>query len=246
MINLVNGEEKTVLSTLACTHTTPLIKIEGIATMNHQDDEAARITHEKVSAMMAAELNSLTTAERASILEDVHGVGDLPPEESSPTLMKQRLLQMDDALRSIPNKPAFDEAQHLCGGKPTGRVNDLAFRIRFLRAARYDPKEAATRMIGNLEAIRATYGSECLLRPLQLSDMMLDLGNQGPDNFWFSGNFVQVMPFRDRLGRRIVSRSGRTIFDNNEGDYKTRVGILLFAGYLAKETKGRIRPSSFV
>lgn len=199
--------------------------MEGIATVD-QDDEAARITHEQVSVMMAAELNSLTTAERASILDDVHGVGDLPKEETNPNLMTQKFLEMDAVLRSIPIKPAFDEAQHLCGGKPTGRVNDPAFRIRFLRAARYNPRDAASRMIGNLQAIRDAFGSEGLVRPLQLNDMMLDLGNMGTDTFMFSGNFFQVMPFRDRVGRRIVVRSGRTIFDVKDVDYKTRVRFL--------------------
>lgn len=192
--------------------------------MNHVDDETARITHEQVNAMMAAELNSLTTAERSTILEDLHGVGDLPPEELNPSLMNKKLLQMDVALRSIPIKPAFDEAQRLCGGKPTGLVNDPTFRIRFLRAGRYDPNDAAIRMINNLRMIRETFGQEGLVRPVQLNDMMLDQGNQGSDTFVFSGNFFQVMPFRDRLGRRIIVRSGRTVFENPvEVDYKTKV-----------------------
>ncbi len=191
----------------------------------NNDDEAARITHEKLSAMMAAEMNSLTTAERTVLLEDVHGVGDLLQEELDPNLMNERLLQMEIALRSIPIKPAYDEAQRLCGGKPTGRVNDPSFRIRFLRASRYDPKEAAIRLIGNLQIIFETYGPEGLVRPLRLSDMMLDMDNQGSDTFMFSGNFFQVMPFRDRLGRRIVVRSGRTLFEQNTFDYKTRVRL---------------------
>ena len=219
--------------------------IEASANMN-QHDETARITHEKVSAMMAAELNSLTTAERASILEDVHGVGDTPPEESNPNLMQQKLMEMDATLRSIANKPAFDEAQHLCGGKSTGLVNDPAFRIRFLRAARYDPRKAAIRMIRNLQVIRETFGLECLVRPIQLNDMILDRGNQGSDTFMFSGNFFQIMPFRDRLGRRIVVRSGNAISARGEPDYNTRVSIFVLAGDLVNETQEKIRPSSFV
>ena len=191
--------------------------------MMNNDDEAARITHEKVSAMMAAELNSLTTAERTVLLEDVHGVGELRQEELNPTLMNERLLHMELALRSIPIKPAYDEAQRLCGGKPNGRVNDPSFRIRFLRASRYDPKEAAIRLVENLQTIYETYGPEGLVRPLQLSDMMLDMDNQGSDTFMFSGNFFQVMPFRDRLGRRVVVRSGRSLFEDHTIDYQSRV-----------------------
>ena len=191
--------------------------------MMTDDDAIARTAHEQVSAMMAAELNSLTTAERTGVLEDVHGVGDMPAEELIPNVLNEKLLQMEMALRSIPLKPAFDEAQRLCGGKPTGLVNDPSFRIRFLRAERYDPHGAAVRLIGNIQIIYETFGPEGLVRPLQLSDMMLDAGNQGSDTFLFSGNFFQVMPFRDRLGRRIVVRSGRTFFGDHDVDYKTRV-----------------------
>ena len=101
-------------------------------------------------------------------------------------------------------------------------------------------------MIRNLQVIRETFGSECLVRPIQLNDMILDRGNQGSDTFMFSGNFFQIMPFRDRLGRRIVVRSGETITARGELDYITRVSTLVLAGDLVKETQEKIRPSSFV
>ena len=132
-------------------------------------------------------------------------------------------MNMDVAMRSILIKPAFNEAQRLCGGQPNGLVNDPSFRLRFLRAGRYDPRDAAMRMISNLQAIHETYGPEGLVRPLQLSDMMLDRGNQGSDPYLFSGNYIQVMPFRDRLGRRIVVHCGKRVFEGMELDIKTRV-----------------------
>jgi hypothetical protein len=198
-------------------------RVESRCTTIKDDDMAARHTHEQANAMMASELNSLTRAERSTLLEDVHGVGDLPPEESNPSLIQEKLRQMNHALFSIPVKLAFDEAQRLCGGKPGGLVNDPSFRIRFLRAERYNAREAAIRMVSNLEALRETFGQEALVRPIHLSDMMLDRENQGPEPFLFSGNCFQVMPFRDRLGRRIIVRSGRKLFTGDEVDVKTRV-----------------------
>ena len=58
----------------------PSIQWDTNSANMHQDDEAARSIHEQVSYMMASELNSLTVGQRATVLEDVHGVGDLPAE----------------------------------------------------------------------------------------------------------------------------------------------------------------------
>uniref|UniRef100_A0A7S4EK76 DUF6824 domain-containing protein n=1 Tax=Pseudo-nitzschia australis TaxID=44445 RepID=A0A7S4EK76_9STRA len=196
--------------------------------MTTNNVEELRATHHKVTAMMALELNSLTSAERATVLEDVHGVGDISPEERKPDVIKEKLYEMETALRSIPIKPAFDEAQQLCGGEPGGLVNDPSFRIRFLRAERFNVYEAAKRMVNNLQLIRETCGPECLLRPIHLSDMILDKENQGPDTFLFSGNFFQVMPFRDRSGRRIVVRTGRKLFISDNIDIETRIKTMLY------------------
>ena len=191
--------------------------------MDNYDKAAVRSTRQAVDAMLASELNNLTFAERTTILEDVHGVGDLAPEECDPNLMQERFQQMSIALWSIPVKPAFDEAQRLCGGKPGGLVNDPAFRIKFLRAERFNPHAAAIRMVKNLQVLHETFGPESLVRPVHLSDMMLDRENQGSEKFLFSGIFFQVMPFRDRLGRRVVVRSGKNVFDSVNIDIITRV-----------------------
>ena len=202
--------------------------------MELEDDDlaAARTTRKEVNAMIASELNNLTSTERDAILNEVHGVGDLAPEERNAIVIEEKLRQMDLALRSMPVDTVFDEAQRLCAGKRNVYVNDPAFRIRFLRAAQYDVENATSRMIANLNAIREAYGPECLTRPIYLSDMMLD---QGSDTYLYSGNCLQVMPFRDRLGRRIIVRSGRQMFDENttlDADYKTRVCHSCIFNYL--------------
>jgi hypothetical protein len=193
---------------------------------------------EDVDALLARELNNMTFAERTMILEDVHGVGDFPKEESNPALLQQRLLELDIALNGIPIKPAFDEAQRLSLLLPpvpvnesqtqtqpaVGLVNDPSYRIKFLRAERYHPHNAAVRMINNLQMIHRTFGSDGLIRPLHLSDMLLDPENQ----VLFSGMFYQVMPFRDRLGRRVVVRSGRKVFGRDDVCANSRVSTTLY------------------
>lgn len=191
---------------------------------------------EDVDALLARELNNMTFAERTMILEDVHGVGDFPKEESNPALLQQRLSELDIALNAIPIKPAFDEAQRLALLLPpvpvnetqtqsaVGLVNDPSYRIKFLRAERYHPHNAAVRMINNLQIIHQIFGSDGLIRPLHLSDMLLDPENQ----VLFSGMFIQVMPFRDRLGRRVVVRSGRKVFGKDDVCTNSRVSTTLY------------------
>jgi len=198
--------------------------------MKLEDDKfaVAENIQEIVNAMIASELNGLTSTERATILNDLHGVGDSAPEERNSCLIDMKLREMDFALRSIPVETVFEEAQRLCHGKANCYVNDPAFRIRFLRAARYNVDDAVTRMIGNLKAIRDICGQEGLTRPIHLSDMMLE---KGSGIFLYSGNCFQVMPFRDRLGRRIIVRSGKQVFDKSalfDADFQTRMKCLLF------------------
>ena len=59
--------------------------------MNFGELATARRTHEKVNAMIATELNSLTTTEREALLEDVHGVDDWRQPRGAPKSWKSKV-----------------------------------------------------------------------------------------------------------------------------------------------------------
>ena len=81
-------------------------------------------------------------------------------------------------------------------------MNDDNFRLKFLRAEQFRPHQAAERMIRNLDLLSRYMGPQGLKRRITMGDLeensltILKLGS------------IQLLPSRDRSGRRIVIRIG--------------------------------------
>lgn len=91
-------------------------------------------------------------------------------------------------------KKAYNESQqHL-----DTYVNSKAFRMKILRADLFDEAAAAMRLVKRLEFMKEYYGSEVLRRPPRSSD----LGKEELELLKSGG--MQVLPCRDRSGRRMV------------------------------------------
>ena len=127
----------------------------------------------------------------------------LPLEENSLEQLQKSLALLSKALDDIKDKPAYDEAQRMASEDgTTGYVNEDSYRLRFLRAEQFRPKEAAERMVKNLGLLFRYIGPQGLKRPISMSD--LDEKSLAIMN---SGSF-QLLPSRDRSGRRIAVRIG--------------------------------------
>eukprot|EP00531_Pseudo-nitzschia_arenysensis_P018551 CAMPEP_0116123638 /NCGR_PEP_ID=MMETSP0329-20121206/4852_1 /TAXON_ID=697910 /ORGANISM="Pseudo-nitzschia arenysensis, Strain B593" /LENGTH=593 /DNA_ID=CAMNT_0003617561 /DNA_START=203 /DNA_END=1984 /DNA_ORIENTATION=+ len=78
-------------------------------------------------------------------------------------------------------------------------VKSENFQLAFLRCELFDAKKAAMRMTKYLELVSDLYGEEALRRPLRIDDFKskeeIDVLNAG---------FQQLLPFRDRSGRRVL------------------------------------------
>ena len=136
-----------------------------------------------------------------------------PPEESSLELREKSLVLLSEALDDIKDKLAYDEAQRMATEEgSTTFVNDEAFRLRFLRAEQFRPKQAAERMIRNLDLLYRYVGPEGLKRPIRLSDL-----DEWSLSLLKAGSF-QLLPCRDRSGRRIVVRIGPLGLDFNKNE----------------------------
>jgi len=156
-----------------------------------------------VDALLASELNSMTVKDRTRVFEDIHGVAQFASEEYSKETIKESLDLLSDALHAIENKPAYDEAQRIASedGSHTF-VNDENYRLKFLRAEHFDPQKAAERLVRNLNVVYRYMGRLGLERPICISD--LDAYSLG---IMEAGSF-QLLPSRDRSGRRIAVRIG--------------------------------------
>eukprot|EP00535_Pseudo-nitzschia_heimii_P007973 CAMPEP_0197177948 /NCGR_PEP_ID=MMETSP1423-20130617/3372_1 /TAXON_ID=476441 /ORGANISM="Pseudo-nitzschia heimii, Strain UNC1101" /LENGTH=661 /DNA_ID=CAMNT_0042627575 /DNA_START=57 /DNA_END=2042 /DNA_ORIENTATION=+ len=81
-------------------------------------------------------------------------------------------------------------------------IDDPAFRLRFLRSELFDVRKAVVRYCNYLNFVQELWGSVALEREIILSDL------DRSENALFRKGYFQVLPFRDRSGRRIITLLG--------------------------------------
>ena len=150
-----------------------------------------------VEDMLSKEMQQLSFQKRSAIQEEIHGVRSLAVEETTET-MEKGLLDLEEELALIPleDKQAYLQAERL----PESYVMGSDFRLRFLRSELFDAAKAAQKIVGFLELLLEYYGEFALQRPIRLSD----LGKEATD-ILRSGETIQMLPLRDRSGRRIFT-----------------------------------------
>ena len=146
---------------------------------------------EKVDTILAQNMTKLSLQDREMAYEEIHGVGRV--EDETPESVAEQLDAMDQHLRKISPKDAYDEAYKICPEYVEGRK----LRLMFLRAEYFDAKKAAIRLVKFMEGKLELFGKNCLARPLQISDLDKDA------LAFFKKGFLQILPVRDRTGRAV-------------------------------------------
>lgn len=165
---------------------------------NSTNNDITLVGDSEISERLSWSLMRLKLKDRNEIREEVHGVHNLARKET-PELLHNSLSSMNRELDRVisisrPNQYAFQKAQTL---KKTF-VNDSDFRLIFLRCELFDPIKAADRMMVYLDYIELLFGQRGLEEPLNMSFF-----NKQEMATLREGN-VQLLPFRDRSGRRIM------------------------------------------
>jgi hypothetical protein len=155
--------------------------------------QASDVNPRDVDVLLSAELKQLTLEDREDIQEEIHGIRSLARRESH-EMMRDALRRLEVEIGRIPHKPAYDRALEL----GSLYVHDRSFRIKFLRADLYDVRKAAIRFMGHLEMLLEYYGEQALMRPVMYSDLGVE-----EVHVLKKGN-IQVLPSRDRFGRRVL------------------------------------------
>jgi hypothetical protein len=148
---------------------------------------------EDMDALLAAELNKLSIIERENILQEIHGVSDIVDEEAE--FVTRCLAELNTELTLIKNKPAYLQAK----AQNPEYVSSLDFRLMFLRAEYFIPKDAAIRLVAFFEIKLELFGAEKLTRTILLSDMDRD------DIGCLEAGYSQLLPGRDRAGRALCT-----------------------------------------
>ena len=173
----------------------PSLNFQGVVETSTDDDYFRKGVgdHHSPDALLAYELNQLSFIERDMLNEEIHGVRDRYPEET-PQLLSDSLEKISIELDCIKHKPAFEISQTF----PNTYVNTDEFRLIFLRCETFDVKKAAARIVAYLDLIHLAFGEKFLERDMYLTDF-----DEKLSKFTRAG-FFQILPGRDRSGRRIV------------------------------------------
>ena len=106
-------------------------------------------------------------------------------------------------------------------------VNDRNFRLRFVRAERYDCKKAVKRFVNFLVFGQELFGDFVADRPIKLSDL-----ETRKEKWALSNVSFQFLPFRDRSGRRVFVSVGSCGYDIEP---LLRIKVLWYMFWVASE-----------
>jgi hypothetical protein len=143
-----------------------------------------------LDSSVGKELSRVSFAEREKAVFDLHGVADVI--EETPEFVDKCLSDLEDEICKLEdNKIAYEMAkkvnpEYICGQE---------LRLKFLRAERFLPKNAATRLVGFLEEKLKLFGPKPLARELSLSDLSQD------DMVLLRAGFFSIVPLTDSAGR---------------------------------------------
>lgn len=176
--------------------------------------------------ILTQEMMNLSVKDRNDIQEEMHGVKCLAVEET-PELVEKALIQLQYVIDEL--TPEFEKRAYLQSQQPPKEipehqrilhelhqleplpqqsyVNDINFRLRFLRCDLFDVKKAAKRMLKFLDLVLELFGDYALRRPIRLSDF-----SKEEIRFMRYGRY-QVMPNRDRAGRRVYVMLAQHVLD---------------------------------
>jgi hypothetical protein len=174
----------------------------------------------KVDEMLSKELTQMSVHERDRVYEEIHGVASLCPEET-PELVQTSLNEMELEVEawkrhqtSHQDLPFHRASIDLVNGLPPHSyiLQKQDFWLRLLRCELFDAKKAAIRLFRFVEFMHEQYGPAVLERPLQMSDLA-EIDNpdvKGKDIMeCMKAGHTQLLPFRDRSGRRIIATTMR-------------------------------------
>ena len=164
---------------------------ENISSMWYDEEPPVEdLTVEEGEALRAKELNQLTTQQREQVLFDLHGVSDVLEED--PEFVDCKLTEFDEELNRISGPHTAYERASLMS---PDYVENVDFRLKFLRGDRFDVEIAAKRFVDYFDQKLALFGPEILTRDIGLADL------DETDMACLKSGFMQPLPTRDASGR---------------------------------------------
>jgi len=172
--------------------------------------------------LWAKELYNMDSKEREDIANEIHGVRSSRAIQETPEVIFEgiQLLRdyielnvernvgtLDDIVPADITRKAYKRvlfSELTERGQNIPYIHTEKFLIKFLRASYFDVEKAGLRYFRWLDLMYDIFGDIAFKRPL----MMTDLTNR--EIRYLKKGQMQLLPSRDRVGRRIFAFSGRT------------------------------------
>jgi hypothetical protein len=140
------------------------------------------------------EFDSLPKEERERLVKDIYGIGNKDMDED-PTFITECLYKLDHELSCVSVKK---EGFEIARDEHAAYFENENFRLKFLRAEKYNPKLAAKRIVGHFEQKLNLFGPDKIGREITIDD----LDSDDMDALMAGG--LQLLPMKDRGGRKII------------------------------------------
>eukprot|EP00934_Nitzschia_sp_Nitz4_P001596 Nitzschia sp. Nitz4//scaffold72_size95085//12875//14353//NITZ4_004745-RA/size95085-processed-gene-0.79-mRNA-1//1//CDS//3329557330//1596//frame0 len=187
-------------------------------------------TNEKADTLTAEELAALTATDRERIFHDIHGVSDRVNETDQ--MIQESLHQMKKELSTLAS--THNAYQRALEQNPS-YVNDPAFRLRFLRADRFNVSQATHRYFLHYEKKLELFGEDRLTHHLTQKDLNKD------DLDALYNTMGYTLPDRDPAGRLILVMDARNSkFSNSSLLRKTFYALMVGSEDEETQKKGCI------
>jgi hypothetical protein len=187
----------------------------GYVSNNPKKQKTGTDSEKEVDLMLSKALMDLRYEDRTAVEERIHGIGQEAALEETAEMRQEAIRQFNSMLeqRYDTNSDHPDlQGYHLAKQNQfsyTVCPSNEMFRLRFIRAERYVIGKAVDRFCKHLNFRLFCFGLESLQRPLELDDLRYDM-NTGKREAttaaykYFKTGSIQVLPGRDRAGRRVV------------------------------------------
>jgi hypothetical protein len=161
------------------------------------DSKLPTFRKDNIDGILANTLQELSVKERENAYFEQHGVSDVI--EEVPEFVAQCREEFNSQLLLLKSsRLTWAEAYNLAESRDPLYVNSPKFRLRFLRAERFDAKKAATRFILYFDFKKDLFGEAKLCKAITYNDLGED------DRKALKKGFLQDLPARDRSGRAVL------------------------------------------
>lgn len=152
---------------------------------------------EKSLKELTEEINhKIPNAQKRAYLKSLEPVNDNSKNASHSSSNTNGPICVSSSPKVVGNN--HSENNHISSHFPSSYIHGRDFRLRFLRCDLFDIQKAARRLVTYLDMLVELFGDYALRRPICLSDFTKE------ELRHFRKGMIQILPYRDRTGRRIL------------------------------------------